>query len=128
MRVFIVFFFFLLFVLLGCRYVTTVVNSEKAKDRDSLNIQEGIISRKAQRIKFIRKGNNVAFVDLSEPVMVAMAEQEEKWGYFQFPNIGKSHDGTLIVSWSMQDDSHMTYGTAGRKYGAASRTAWRRSR
>ena len=116
MRVFIVLFLFVLFVLLGCRFVTTIVYSEKAKDKDSLTIQEGIISQKAQKIKFIKRGKNVAFVDLSEPVMVAMAEQKEKWGHFQFPNIGKSHDGTLIVSWSMQDDSPMAYGTTGRKY------------
>ena len=37
-----------------------------------------------------------------------MAEQDEAWGYFQFPTIGRAEDGTLVVSWSMKLDSYKT--------------------
>lgn len=77
---------------------------------DSLRIREGILSQTAQKINYKKDGKTVAVITLTEPVMVAMAEQEEKWGYFQFPTIGRSDDGTLIIGWSMSEDSHKAYG------------------
>lgn len=83
----------------------------------SLEIHEGYVSKKAETI-LVKKGRKtIARVHLSEPVMVAMAVQDEEWGFFQFPSIGKSDDGTLIVSWQMKEDSHKTYGVkSNRRY------------
>lgn len=76
----------------------------------NLEIHEGYVSQKEETV-LVKKGRKtIARVYLSEPVVVAQAEQEEKWGYFQFPSIGKAEDGTLIVSWQMKDDSPKTYG------------------
>lgn len=75
-----------------------------------MTIKEGYISQKKESIKVIRNGRVVAKIKLGEPVMVAQAEQEEKWGYFQFPGIGRTEDGRLIVSWQMSEDSHKAYG------------------
>lgn len=84
--------------------------NELSKNKDSLTIREGILSQHAQKIKYQRNGKTLAWIELSEPVLVAQAEQEEKWGYFQFPSIGRTLDGDLIVKWSMNEDSHKSYG------------------
>lgn len=90
---------------------------EKAKGVDSLEIREGLLSHTAQKIKYKRKGKVCAVIELSEPVKVAQAEQEEEWGYFQFPTIAKTDNGTLVVSWQMKADSHTAYGQkSDRKY------------
>lgn len=83
---------------------------EKSKDIDSLSINEGILSQHAHIINYYKNSKRVAIIKLSEPVMVAKARREEKWGFFQFPSIGRASDGTLIVSWQMTDDSHTAYG------------------
>lgn len=81
-----------------------------------LSIREGFVSQREQNIRVISNGKKIAIIKLSKPVIVAQADQEEKWGFFQFPNIGKANDGTLVVSWHMRDDSHKAYGKIGRKY------------
>lgn len=81
---------------------------------DYLAIREGIVSKKAQLVTFNENGIK-ATVKLSRPVMIAQAEQEEEWGYFQFPSIGRADDGTLIVGWSMSEDSHKAYGVKSKR-------------
>jgi len=78
--------------------------------KPDLSIKEGYVSQKKETVKIVRNGKAVATVKLGEPVMVAQAEQEEKWGYFQFPGIGRTEDGKLIVSWQLSEDSHKAYG------------------
>ena len=84
-------------------HITAVVNPDFA-------IKEGYVSQKKETVKIIRNGKVVAKVKLGKPVLVAQAEQQEKWGYFQFPGIGRTEDGKLIVSWQMNEDSHKAYG------------------
>ena len=76
----------------------------------NLEIHEGYVSQKDETVLVKQGRKTIAKVHLSEPVMVAQAEQEEKWGYFQFPNIGMADDGTIVVSWQMKEDSPSTYG------------------
>ena len=90
--------------------VKSITYNEKPKTADSLRIHEGILSQHAMRIKYKRNGKKAAEIYLSEPVMVAMAEQEEGWGFFQFPYISESPNGTLRIEWSMNEDTHMSYG------------------
>lgn len=90
--------------------IQRITYNELPKGADSLEIHEGILIQHAMKIKYKRNGRKVATIELSEPVMIAMADQEEKWGYFQFPSIGKGEDGSFRVSWQMKDDSHLTYG------------------
>lgn len=95
------------------RYITY---NETKRGADSLTIKEGLLSQHADRISYNPNEKTEAVIELSEPVVVAQAEQEENWGYFQFPNIGQSDDGTLIVGWTMKEDSHLSYGkTSPRK-------------
>ena len=95
----------------GCGTIyPTLVYNEPTVRNDTFTIHEGILSKTAQKIKYLREGNNIGEIILSEPVLVAMAEQEEDWGFFQFPSIAVAADGTLIVSWQMKADSHVAYG------------------
>lgn len=94
----------------------TITFKEKSNKGDSLYIHEGIVCKKAQRIKYKRNGKTLGTIQLTAPVMVAQAEKEEPWGFFQFPNIAIADDGTLIVSWQMAEDSHKGYGiSSGRE-------------
>ena len=79
--------------------------------KPNLEIHEGYVSQKDEIIIVKQGRKTIVRVHLSEPVMVAMAEQEEQWGYFQFPGIGKATDGSLRITWQMNADSHKSYGT-----------------
>ena len=72
--------------------------------------QEGIVCPNSTRIKYKIEGKTRAIIKLSEPVVIAMADDEEPWGYYQFPSIGRDENGVLKIGWSMIKDSHETYG------------------
>lgn len=85
--------------------------------KPNLEIHEGYVSQKDEIVSVRQGRKTIAKVHLGEPVLVAMAEQEEGWGFFQFPNIGIADDGTIVVSWQMKEDSPVTYGKkSSRKY------------
>lgn len=88
----------------------------KEELKPDLSVREGRISDRKQRIIIKKNGKTVAVINLSKPELVAQADREEKWGFFQFPNIGRAKDGTLVVSWHMREDSHKAYGKYGRQY------------
>ena len=103
--------------LISCSFVNAqrmkaITYNEHLKGADSLEIREGILSQHALRIKYKRNGKKVATITLTEPILVAMAEREESWGYFQFPGIGRASDGSLRITWQMNADSHKAYGTS----------------
>ena len=75
----------------------------------NLTIHEGIVSQKADTIRIMRNGETIAVVKLSAPVIVAQAEEEEKWGYYQFPVIYKE-DNLVFIDWQMRPDSYTAYG------------------
>ncbi len=89
---------------------STITYFEAPKDKNVLSIHEGLISSSANKINYHRKEKKDAVIKMSEPILVAQADQEEEWGYYQFPSIGRADDGTLIVGWQMKEDSHKTYG------------------
>lgn len=82
----------------------------------SMEITEGFISQHAQTVRIMRDEEAIALVKLGEPVKIAQAENEEAWGYFQFPIIFRAGNGNLIVYWQMQADSHAAYGGDGYDY------------
>lgn len=101
-------FFVLLFCGCSASYKTTTYHEQK--EGRTLRIHEGILSQSSQRIKYKRNNRTCGIIELSEPIMLAMAEQDEEWGFFQFPKIGISDDGTLITSWQMKTDSPKSLG------------------
>ena len=102
--------FFAIIVSLDCFAQRTIIYDEDVDVKTSLVIHEGIVSEHKQTIIYRRNSKRVAKIKLSEPVVVAVADKEYPWGYFQFPSIGKTADGTLIARWSMKEDSHRSYG------------------
>lgn len=82
----------------------------------NLKIKEGIVSQKSDTFRIVRDGHAIAIVRLSEPVLVAMAEKEESWGFFQFPRIFRAEDNKIVVYWQMKADSHTAYGEEGYDY------------
>ncbi len=81
----------------------------------NIEIHEGYISQKDETV-LVKDGRKViATIELSEPIIVAQAEQEEKWGFFQFPSIGMTDDGTIEVGWRMQEDSYKEYGKVSQR-------------
>ncbi len=90
--------------------IKTIIYNEVYKGAETFEIREGILCQHAQRIKYKCNRKKQVLIELSEPIMVAQADKDEPWGYFQFPSIGRADDGTLLVSWQMANDSHMTYG------------------
>ena len=110
-------FYFTILVSLNCFAQRTIIYDEDVDAKRSLDIHEGIVSEHKQTIIYRRKGKRVAKIKLSEPVIVALADQPEKWGYFQFPYIGIADDGKIQVRWAMNSDSHKSYGKSSNRTG-----------
>lgn len=124
----------IIITIIACQETDSLVNEQTEESLDkifttdkypSINIEttyilqlkQGYISKTADTIR-IKQGNNViAAVLLSEPVVVAQAEKEEKWGFFQFPIVFRDKERNLIVKWQMRSDSQEGYGkdSYGRK-------------
>ena len=79
----------------------------------NLVIKEGLLSLDEDTVIVRRNDKVVAKVILGKPVMVAQAEKEEKWGFFQFPGIYRNEEGNLIVAWQEGEDSFKAYGKVG---------------
>jgi len=76
-------------------------------------IPPGTAAYVATSLEARHHGQAVAQVQLSEPVVIAVASKPEDWGYFQFPSIGRTAEGALQVHWSMHADSIKSYGKGG---------------
>ena len=107
---------FFIAVLLSCSTSYKSINyNEVLNDSNALEIHEGLICQSAQRINYKKGDKTVAIIKLSQPIKVAQSEEEEAWGYFQFPVISKTSDGTISVFWSMKEDSDKAYGKNTKK-------------
>lgn len=105
-------------LLLFCKCAThynAITLSDSVDTLAPYQIHEGVLCQTAQRIRCKREGRVCEIIELSAPIMVSMAEQEEEWGFFQFPKIGVSNDGTLITSWQMKIDSPESYGIPSKR-------------
>lgn len=85
----------------------------KELSEPNLTIKEGLISMWQDTVFIKREGKVVGKVILSEPVMVAQAEKEEPWGFFQFPSVYRTENDNIIVGWQMMEDSYTAYGKGG---------------
>lgn len=87
-----------------------IIYNEQSNGIDSLIIKEGLVCTQATNIIYQTDYANTFAIEVGPPIKVSQAEHEESWGYFQFPSIGKAEDGTLIVSWQMNEDTPAAYG------------------
>ncbi len=74
------------------------------------DVRDGIPAYNRGSVKYHRSGEGILKVKLSEPVVIGVAEKEEKWGYFQFPVIYKDLQDNLVAQWNMSDDAIESYG------------------
>lgn len=74
-------------------------------------VSHGIPAYQSSIINYKRDGKSFLQVSLSEPVVIDVAKKPEKWGFFQFPSIGRKQDGTLLAKWHMAADAVESYGT-----------------
>ena len=107
----------LLLVFLVCNQLFSqdqaLIRLDTERYKEQFKKREGILSIHKQTIRLKKNGRTIGKVMLGEPVVVAMAEEPMKWGYFQFPSIYRTEDGTLIISWQMKADSYKAYGKNG---------------
>lgn len=85
----------------------TEIQEEKVPN---LTIKEGYISQENQSIRIMRNGQAIALVKLGKPIIIAQAQNEEEWGYFQFPELYRNIDGNLIATWQMKIDDQSAFG------------------
>lgn len=113
--------FLLVPLLLGMTSSTKMVSTRvknpfiTIETEPDLKINEGYLSQEEETILINNGKKTIAEIHLSEPVLVAQAEQDEAWGYYQFPGIGKTENGILRITWQMKDDSHKTYGEESKR-------------
>ncbi|RYZ63104.1 MAG: exo-alpha-sialidase [Chitinophagaceae bacterium] len=65
----------------------------------------------AKQINYEGRDNAKLQILFKEPVVIGVASKPEKWGYFQFPSIGRrAGDGSIQVRWNMTRDAIEAYG------------------
>ena len=80
-------------------------------------IKSGIPVYREVALDYRRKGKSILTIKLAEPDIIDVAARPEKWGFFQFPKIGRKQDGALLAKWHMAADAVESYGT--NQYGSA---------
>jgi hypothetical protein len=106
-------------ILLGCSTTLKTANSGKnvqvveekiPAPAGAMISTEGINSYTATTVNYKRQNKSILNIQLNEPVTISVASKPEKWGYFQFPNIGIKQDGSLQAKWNMTRDAIEAYG------------------
>ena len=94
--------------LAGCRQGNTgsVTGSwdEIGYTVDSI-IKPGIPAYNDTVLKYSRDGNVLLTVTLSEPSIAGVASKPEKWGFFQFPDVGRL-SFKIQIQFLQNDDKH----------------------
>jgi hypothetical protein len=100
---------------------------ETKQDKQLLTIQLGIPSYSGTAMMYRRGNTPVMKINLAEPVIVAMADKPQPWGYFNFPSIYKGiTENTLVCGWSMANDDAGSYGKGGgdRRFSSDGGKTW----
>ena len=83
----------------------------------SAEIKPGIPAFGEKSFQYRRGEEDLFSVKFKEPVLIEVASQPEKWGFFQFPLIYRGQDkNTLISKWSMAPDNIKSYGKGGHGF------------
>lgn len=86
------------------------VQTVNEKPQSLTVITHGIPAYQSSSINYKRNGSTILSVKLAEPVVIDVAKKPEKWGFFQFPSIGRKQDGTILARWHMAADAVESYG------------------
>lgn len=107
-----------------------MVWNERGQDLEFDRISMGVPSYEAMVVNYCRDGKTALMVGVAEPVVVAVADKPEKWGFFQFPKIYRSSSGDKIIcTWNMAEDAASGYGKGGngRRLSSDNGKTWYRS-
>lgn len=102
----------LMFMLAACGVNKDWKNMYEDEDARTLhnNNSPGIDAYTQKSINYKRQNKSMLKVQFTEPVVISVASRPEKWGFFQFPTIGRNPDGTLLAKWNMATDAIESYG------------------
>lgn len=88
---------------------------ERGYNSDS-EVGPGVIAYNAAEIDYLKDQKTILEVRLEEPVVVQVADKEEKWGFFQFPIIYRGLDNKVVIRWNMAPDDVKSYGQYNELY------------
>lgn len=90
--------------------IEAVIYNDDNQFSDVATIRQGLVCNQASKIQYYKQGELKATIYLTEPQTIAKSEKTEDWGIFQFPNIMRVNENTLLVRWSIQPDVQDSYG------------------
>jgi hypothetical protein len=106
-------------ILSGCAVKRTTNNKnvqvidEQLSALSNHTLSPGIPVYAAEDINYKRDNKSILNIRFSDFAIAGVASEPEKWGYFQFPKIGRKPDGSLQAKWNMKADAMSAYGTEG---------------
>jgi len=103
------------FTLAGVLVVLGLMASDvNGAERRTKDLPKGIAAVQKISLEYDRPGKPRLKVQMDEPVVAAVAQKPEKWGYYQFPSLARGKtEGQIRVGWSMHIDSILSYGKGG---------------
>jgi hypothetical protein len=107
----------ILIALFGCGNPKSETEELQTWDEKGLSmadgIKQGVVVKGESEFQYNRNGEPLFRIKLQEPSVIAVAEKPQGWGFFQFPNIYRNADGTLVAKWNMAADDVSSYGKGG---------------
>jgi len=112
-------------VLSGCAGVKNTFNNKNVQvieeqllaPSSPLVLPISIPANTSAMVNYKCNSKSILHIQFNNFAIAGVASNPEKWGYFQFPAIGRKLDGSLQVSWNMKDDAMSAYGKD--NYGSA---------
>ena len=86
---------------------------EKAHDISA--ILHGIPVYDELNVVYRRNDKPLLNVEHQAPVVIAVASEPLRWGFFQFPIMYRNSNGLLVAQWNMIKDAASSYGKEGGK-------------
>lgn len=104
-------------VIMSCGSQKTETQQVQRWDEKGLNmadsIEQGIVVDNESEYRYNRDGKTLFTIKLQEPSVIGVADKPQGWGFFQFPNVRRNADGTLVAKWNMAADDVSSYGKGG---------------
>lgn len=90
--------------------ITKLISYNKPNTIDIEKQIKGYYCKTEDIFGIVCDNDTIGIVEISSPSIVAIADKEYPWGWFQFPILGMNEEGIIIVKWQMMDDSADAYG------------------
>lgn len=103
------------FLLLSGCGMTKQLNliTDSKMDQNGKPLHEGIAAYDESEFIYYNGGKKQFKIRFSKPTVVAVAEKQYGWGYFQFPSLYKTDNGNIVARWNLSSDHAESYGKGG---------------